>query len=213
MVVFGDSHAQMWMGAIVNMATQDGWAVIPLIKSSCTIRMWGGDTAAPGCASWFSWAVREDRSLHPNLTLISGVYQSTTGVPAFLVFVTKGLKAVIHTFRQTGQKVVVMGDVFGQTQQPVDCLLTAHPTMGKCSSPYDVGPITTNNVIHALASTAGAGFINSEGWFCALDQCPMVIGHTVAYFDESHVTKTYASELSTPLHDAFLAAVTAAKSG
>ena len=35
-VVMGDSHAQMWMPAILQMAEQDSWAVLPVVKSACT---------------------------------------------------------------------------------------------------------------------------------------------------------------------------------
>ena len=211
MVVFGDSHAQMWMGTILNMAKQDGWVTIPLIKSSCSIWMLAGYSPKPGCATWLRWAIREDLSLHPDLTLIESYYQNPLDVPPFFYFETKELRALIHTFRHASQKVVVMGDTFGQTRQPVDCLLASHATLGTCSSPYDQAPISMNDQIRNLAAATGAGFLNTEGWFCALDQCPMVIGHTVAYFDTGHITKEYASELSLPFRSAFLRAATLAK--
>lgn len=83
--------------------------------------------------------------------------------------------------------------------------------MGTCSSKYSPSQIIENNTINDVASAAGAGFINTEGWLCALDQCPIVIGHTVAYFDNSHITQEYASQLSAPFRIAFLRAARSAK--
>jgi peptidoglycan/LPS O-acetylase OafA/YrhL len=211
LVVFGDSHAQMWMPAILSMARKDGYAVVPIIKESCTIRMWGGDQPTPACAAWLKWALPKARALHPDTTLIAGRYQQNTpGAPPYLDYVTAAYQTMIHTFRQTSQ-VVVMGDVFGEAQQPVDCLLASHPTMDGCSTPYDQARIITNNDVAAVASRAGAGFINTEGWFCAVDRCATVIGKTVAYFDSDHITQTYAGQLSVPFRDAFAQALSAAK--
>ena len=33
LVIFGDSHIEMWMPAILAMARHDGWAVVPLVKA------------------------------------------------------------------------------------------------------------------------------------------------------------------------------------
>jgi peptidoglycan/LPS O-acetylase OafA/YrhL len=213
MVVFGDSHAQMWMGTILNMAARDGWTVVPLMKSDCTVWMGGGYTPSPGCTSWFRWAVQKDRSLHPDVTLISSFYQYPTHTPGYFGTLTKELAVLINTFRADSQKVLIMGDVFGQVANPSDCLLSANATMRTCSSPYDQSPITANAEVQDLAGKAGAGFISTEGWFCALDRCPMVVGNTVVYFDRSHVTQQYASEMSVPFRDAFLRAARAAKRG
>ena len=54
-VVFGDSHAEMWMPAILAMAKHDGWAVVPLVKVRCVPRSWGGTDE---CGKWSRWARR-----------------------------------------------------------------------------------------------------------------------------------------------------------
>jgi hypothetical protein len=69
-----------------------------------------------------------------------------------------------------------------------------------------------NSQVQSLANATGAGFINTEGWICALNRCPMVVGDTVVYFDRTHITQQYASEKSVPFRDAFLRASGAATS-
>jgi hypothetical protein len=49
---------------------------------------------------------------------------------------------------------------------------------------------------------AGGTFLNTLGWFCFQHQCPTVIGNTIAYRDDSHVSVTYALQLRELFRDA-----------
>jgi peptidoglycan/LPS O-acetylase OafA/YrhL len=208
MVVFGDSHAQMWMPAIMSTARREHWTVIPVIKVSCTIRMWGGDHPKPGCTAWYKWATGQAAKLRPDLTIIAGRYlNEVPGVPPAMASVTSALGALIPKLELSSKRVVVMGDVFGEQQLPVDCLLRSHSKLGDCSSPYDSARILVTQTVAQLAKAHGAGFINPTGWFCGQRTCPVVIGRTVAYFDNSHITKTYGAELAAPFDAAFRAAI------
>jgi hypothetical protein len=73
-VVFGDSHAQMWMPTILRMAHWDGWVVIPLVKVGCVPRAW---TRQAGCRAWVAWAKRQAAALRPEVTLIAGSWGGT----------------------------------------------------------------------------------------------------------------------------------------
>src|SRR5262249_18277573 len=42
LVVFGDSHIEMWMPAILPMAQADAWDVIPLARKGCVVPAWIG---------------------------------------------------------------------------------------------------------------------------------------------------------------------------
>ncbi|HEY8630163.1 MAG TPA: hypothetical protein VIL73_06370 [Gaiellaceae bacterium] len=54
--------------------------------------------------------------------------------------------------------------------------------------------------------TLGIGFIATRGFFCFKRQCPTVIGHTVAYWDNSHITAAYAVQIADAFRTAFLRA-------
>ena len=73
-VVFGDSHAQMWMPAILQMAFRDHWLVLPFVKLSCIPRTW---TAAGDCRNWYLWARQRAAALRPDVTLIIGSWAGT----------------------------------------------------------------------------------------------------------------------------------------
>ena len=58
LVVFGNSHAEMWMTPLSNYAKSRGWKLVPLIKQSCFP---SDETAGAtdSCAEWYAWAQRE----------------------------------------------------------------------------------------------------------------------------------------------------------
>ncbi len=82
-VVIGDSHAEMWMPAIISLGQRDGFAVVPLLKQGCLASEWtSGEHVFAGkslgsldeCHAWFNWAMAKARSLHPDVALIAGYY-------------------------------------------------------------------------------------------------------------------------------------------
>ena len=75
--------------------------------------------------------------------------------------------------------------------------------MATCTSTYNDSAFSEIASVAALAQTHAIGYIDTKGWFCFQNECPMVIGNTVVYWDFGHITKTYASELAAPFRAAF----------
>ncbi|MCA1726179.1 MAG: hypothetical protein LC722_00515 [Actinobacteria bacterium] len=46
-----------------------------------------------------------------------------------------------------------------------------------------------------VTQAEGGAFLDTLGWFCFQNECPMVIGDTVAFRDDSHLSLTYARQL------------------
>ena len=72
MVLFGDSHAFMWLPAVLETARRDGWTLVPLIRFGCTPRLWFLSAGADACRAWFRWSLRQIGQLHPDVTLLGG---------------------------------------------------------------------------------------------------------------------------------------------
>jgi len=49
MVVFGDSHAAMWLPALIPIAKSADWKLIPIIKFACQPGGWISDVSTPSC--------------------------------------------------------------------------------------------------------------------------------------------------------------------
>ena len=53
----------------------------------------------------------------------------------------------------------------------------------------------------------GIGFLDTRGWFCFEYQCPTVIGRTIAYKDNHHITVAYSLRLAWTFRAAFRQAI------
>jgi peptidoglycan/LPS O-acetylase OafA/YrhL len=209
LVVFGDSHAQMWMPAILAMAAHDDWAVIPLVKSGCTPSTWVSNKGRSACHTWYRWAVGQAVKLGPDVTLIGGVFDRTT--PAAAQRTTDGLSDLTSSMSRHSKHVVLIGDPPGEAQEPVDCLLARHATMQSCASAPGRAYLPFYEQVASIADTGGVEFLDTTGWFCSNDLCPMVIGGTIAYRDEHHISSTYATALAVPFRIAFQHAIQPAR--
>ena len=68
LVVIGDSHAQMWMPAILRLAERDGWRVLPLLRPGCTPDTWVDARGLAACRPWYRWATAQVGRLRPRVT-------------------------------------------------------------------------------------------------------------------------------------------------
>jgi peptidoglycan/LPS O-acetylase OafA/YrhL len=205
-VVIGDSHAQMWMPTILDMAQRDGWAVTPLVKVSCIPRTWL-EPRKP-CNAWYRWAKQRAAALRPDVTLILGSWAGTWAPK-------RAIRAVADLGRATrpsSRSVIVVNDIPGQRRDPTDCLLDSRSNMKTCSTVQTRVQQQTSGAIRSNARSQGLGFMESRGWFCAPTEsrprrilCPLVINQTITYIDRGHVSRTYALELGQPFRIAFRA--------
>jgi hypothetical protein len=206
-VVFGDSHAQMWMPPILDMAQRDGWVVIPFVKVSCIPRTWLEKKGQ--CPTWYRWATKRAAALRPDVTLIVGSWANTWSPPRAIKAVAK----LSTRMRAASRSVIVMDDPPGQTVDPTDCLLDSHSTMKTCSRAQTKAQQRTSAAIASNAKKQRVGFVKSRGWFCAPTRsgrkilCPLVINRTITYVDRGHISKTYAQELDQPFRVGFRAAL------
>jgi hypothetical protein len=211
LVVMGDSHSQMWMPAILSMAQLDGWTVVPLAKSRCTAaRLFesGGPANEAGiraeCRRWYRWALTQAKALQPDAILLGLGYSSASvGPPAQQA--VNGITAWESAVARFSKRVLLMADTpyLTQVPEPVDCLLARHATMKTCTGAWTSTQLSVTKALSALAPLHNAHLIDTTGWFCFKYACPLVIGHTIAYRDYGHVSRTYAKELAPTFRAAF----------
>ncbi|HYX75727.1 MAG TPA: acyltransferase family protein [Gaiellaceae bacterium] len=200
-VVFGDSHAEMWMPAILAMARHDGWAVVPLVKVRCVPRSWGGTDE---CGKWSRWARRRAEALRPDVTLVIG---SRAGTVDPLRSVGP-IAAMSRALKRFSASVIVIGDSPSQTRDPVDCLLARGATMKTCTGKGTRVQARAEAAVAANARRDRVAYVDTRPWFCAHASsttllCPMVVNQTIACVDRGHVSRTYALELAPLFRTAF----------
>jgi peptidoglycan/LPS O-acetylase OafA/YrhL len=202
-VLVGDSHAMMWLPAVLELAWRDGWNVIPLLRTGCRPDRWVTNEGPESCRVWYRWALREVRLLHPRITLIGGSIgeRPSTAVPA----AADGTIAMARALAPYGA-VVVIGDPEGLRERPADCLLSSHASMATCTTTWPPSTLEAYDRVAATTRRLGVGFIATRGFFCFRRQCPTVIGTTIAYWDTSHITATYALQIAGAFRTGFLRA-------
>jgi peptidoglycan/LPS O-acetylase OafA/YrhL len=204
-VVIGDSHAQHWMPAILQMAQQDGWVVLPLVKSACTPHTWLRYSKKPECPGWYKWAIGQARALHPDVTLIAGSWY----VDNYPDEAVKTIAALTPVAKRFSKSVIVVGDPPKLNRQPVDCLLAANATMKTCTTTVTKVQVRGDTKVGSIAKKRHVGFVDTRGWFCARLsakkplRCPLVVNRTITRRDPGHITVTYDLELVAPFRAAF----------
>ena len=216
--VIGDSHAQMWMPAILQWLRRTGGRCSPIVKSACTPNTTWTSTADFGidgthldagvrvCRAWYAWALQQLRRLRPDVTLIAGVSGGASGDQAEAI--KRGFISLATAAKSFSKDVVVVQDPEGVAEQPVDCLLRRRATLATCTTTWSEDRFYANDDLAALSQSPRFSLLKTRGWFCFQSQCPMVVGQTIVYRDTGHLTKAYALELAGPFRAAFRRAVT-----
>jgi peptidoglycan/LPS O-acetylase OafA/YrhL len=209
LVLIGDSHALMWMPAVLELAWQDGWAVVPLLRTGCMPNRWVTSEGPSSCRAWYRWAINEVRVLHPRITLVGGSIgeRPSTAVQA----AADGTIAMARALKRIGAgAVVVIGDPEGLSVSPTDCLLSRHASMATCTATWPPATLRPYDRVAATTKRLGIGFIATRGLFCFERRCPAVIGNTIVYWDNSHITVAYAVQIASAFRTGFLRAAAAA---
>jgi peptidoglycan/LPS O-acetylase OafA/YrhL len=198
-VLIGDSHAHMWLPPLLRMAWRDGWAVVPLVRLGCMPETWV--TNDRGCRDWYRWAIGQEVRLRPRIVLLGGSIDERP---------TPGAQAAVNSLLETARtlkplgRVVVIGDPEGQSGDPVDCLLARHSTMASCTTTWPSSSLAAYDQVEQRAKELGVGFLPTRQFVCFEHQCPVVIGHTIAWQDTSHLTVAYSSQIAEPFRAALL---------
>jgi hypothetical protein len=206
LVLIGDSHMQMWMPTILQMAGADGWVVLPFVKSGCTPGSWVNYPQKPECPAWYRWARAQAKELKPDVTFITGDW----GTDTLYKTAAKVITALTLTMKKVSRSVIVLADPPRQKRQPVDCLLSRKATMKTCSTRITSADFAGNTPIAAAARKNHVGFMDSRGWFCGrisktklIFLCPLVVSRIITHSVFDHVTKTYGLALYLPFRASF----------
>jgi hypothetical protein len=217
-VLFGDSHALQWFPAIDNLANQQHDALVVMAKATCPpidITVFSTELGHDytECNEWRAAELQRMTTLRPAVVILG--FSREYGIPDEHVVVDgqawlSGLSEMITTIEHdTGARVVLMGDDPYPQQSTPDCLSQHLDDTPACSIPkhypfYNPSGISQEK---SAAAVTGAGYIDTDPWFCISTTCTVILGNMLVYRDDNHITATYASWL-TPVIGAHLALAT-----
>jgi hypothetical protein len=202
-VLFGDSHALMWLNALAPFAQSAKLKLVLLWQGLCT----PGDLSvyAPGfadpplCNAYRAQMITAIQKLAPALVVLAEKTTQVKSGPSSYFTDPQweaGLVTTIDELQTPATKVAVLEDT-PTFSSPVPECLAAHPTaVQSCAVRYSNPKIPGHESAElAAARKTGAGFVRTQGWFCTA-MCSPVIGSFIPYIDTNHVSFTYAGYLS-----------------
>ncbi len=211
-VIYGDSHAQMWASALTIIARRDHYRLVVLSKEYCPAELltvinppgWHQpDGPYANCDQWHTWVVHWINTHKPSILIVTqesgGFYQApmAAGAPAHhfsMVQWQQGLEALLQAVTVPHIEKVVLGNIPTMIQNVPDCLSANPHDVQACSSPPATALSAYLGVEKAAAQQSGARYVNTTPWFCSTT-CVPIVGRYVVYFDNQHMTETYARYL------------------
>jgi hypothetical protein len=202
-VLFGDSHATMWLPALNLLGQKLHFRVINLWKGNCpsytlTFTPWlaQDDRAYPECNSYVKWAIGEINKMDPEMVILSnsdGDGDKVTGNQESLTPAVwqAGIESTLSKIDSADTEKVVLGDVAylrNDSGGGTNCLAVHEGSVQQCSEPVSVASASHYaGADQAAASEGGAKYINVIPWMCSTE-CTAIVGRTLVYADASHLT-------------------------
>ncbi|MBW8736811.1 MAG: acyltransferase [Streptomyces turgidiscabies] len=208
-VLFGDSHAAQWFPALNRLSRERGWKLVSLTKASCkaaevTLRRFDGPYAA--CDTWRARVIERITALRPALVIVSS---SDAGDPMYpepdpVQQWTDGFRATYDAIGKSGARVVALLDTPWPKTDAVDCAAMYSFRLDRCATrlPEAIRDKSRRTATTDAAKTTGATVIDPTPWLCTPQgNCPVLVGNTVVYRDDSHIADAYAKAIAPALGD------------
>lgn len=202
--LIGDSHAGMWQPALETAAQQSHWRLDTFAKVTCPpmklpiLSPYLGREFTE-CQQWRADVLARVAKERPALIVLDMVrrYGADFGFVSYDQTWLDGLTRLVSQLRGTGARVLVLGPV-PDPHTTVPTCLSAH--MDDASACAPDRPIALNDkgiAAEVAAVQAGGGqYARLDQYFCTDRRCPVIIGNTLVFRDDNHITAEYAQLLS-----------------
>ena len=197
----GDSHAGRWFPALELAAQELGYRLDTFTKSGCrseeTVEAWAASRDA-SCSRWREGVVEALHDSPPDVIVFANHMTPTPDRDPELLQQrwTEGLEALRDRL-PASSTVLTMADSPHFASSPVLCLSSNLERAERCAMPRDEA---FNPAIlaaqRAVADDRGGAVIDLTDAFCDERMCPAVIGDTLVYSDEHHLTATFSLQLA-----------------
>jgi peptidoglycan/LPS O-acetylase OafA/YrhL len=197
-VVYGDSHAGMWLPALDLLGRTQHFRVLPLVKSSCApfdVPQGLGKRDYGSCTAFHRWALARMAVLHPDTVVVG--YRGLNQVRArdgMTVERTwqQGVASTARRLTAITPDVLVIGDIPQRPLPAPECLSTPGADQATCLAGVGGNGIVANGyTLRGLAGT-GARYVDPRGLVCSAGVCPLVVGEDVVFYDDDHITASWS---------------------
>jgi hypothetical protein len=154
------------------------------------------------CAQWRTDIVSRLESERPRLIVLSlwrgyGTAEALSGYRAFDAAWIDSLTRLVKRLRATGAQVLVLGPTPDLSFQAPVCLSGYLDNVPACTPTRSSAVNESGIAAEAAATKAGGGqYAATTDLFCTAERCPVIVGNTLVYIDENHITLEYARLLA-----------------
>jgi peptidoglycan/LPS O-acetylase OafA/YrhL len=207
--LIGDSTSAMLIPSFQQVAEQRHWRLEPMGKGACSVIESPASTLLRSvvehfkhCEQWRSEIVARLHAEHPQLVVVSmwrgyGVSESLSGLRSYDPAWLDGLTRLVRDLRGTGAKVLVLGPVPDPRFVVPLCLSANLDDVTACELRRATAVNESGIAAESAATAAGGGqYDDLTDLFCTPDLCPVIVGNTLVYMDETHATFEYSRQLA-----------------
>jgi peptidoglycan/LPS O-acetylase OafA/YrhL len=209
--LIGDSNATMWAPAFQQIAEQRHWRLETLAKGACPpinspVTSFRGHLLeeVERCGQWRVEMMARLYAEHPRLVVV-GMWRGYTGAQSYLPEPygrawSDGLTHLVQQLRDIGAQVLVLGPVPNPGKSVPICVSDHLNDATACSPPRSRAVNEPGIAAETAATKAGGGHYDDlTELFCTTDRCPVIVGNTLVYFDNIHLTSEHARALAPAL--------------
>ncbi len=200
----GDSHAAMWQPALEPVARQRHWRLETMSKVLCPFLDLPTNSPYLGrafteCDQWRGAVMARLYRERPQAIVLdmSRRYGADFGFTSYDKDWLDKLTLVVQTLRRTGAEVLVLGPV-ADPHSTVPTCVSAHMDDAAACAPSRADGLDDGGIAAEAAATAAGGgrYFDLSQLFCTTQRCPVIVGNTLVYRDDNHVTTEYAGVLA-----------------
>ncbi|WP_166409030.1 acyltransferase family protein [Labedella phragmitis] len=204
MALFGDSHAGRWFPALERAATALGYRLDTYTKSGCrseeTAAAWESSKNA-SCSAWREAAVARITADAPDIVVLANHLGPTPGRDPDVQNADwiDGLSQLYDRL-PASSRVITLADSPEFAASPVLCLSSHLDAADACAiERADALNPAIREAQRTVAAERDGAVIDLTDYLCNVSMCPAVIGATLVYSDEHHLTATFSRTLATAL--------------
>ncbi|EHB49694.1 acyltransferase 3 [Mycolicibacterium rhodesiae JS60] len=207
--LIGDSHAAMWTPAFEQVATERHLRLEMLAKGACplldlpvTNPLSRLAEMLAHCEEWRGQIIARMQAERPQLIVLSlwrgyGDDEALTGYRSYDAVWVDRLTRLVEKLAATGARVMVLGPIPAPHFLVPNCLSGYLDNVQACTPQRSTAVNESGIAAEAAATKAGGGqYVDLTDLFCTAERCPVIVGDTLVYLDENHITLEYSRALA-----------------
>ncbi|MDD7930055.1 acyltransferase family protein [Microbacterium thalli] len=200
-VLFGDSHATQWLPALQRIAAQQGYSVELQTKGACPsveVHIIRNEQPYESCDKWREAVLGAMSVETPPALVVLANYGNVD-------YEFEGDKTAAwgdglrSTLSHISAPTVIIADSPYMSVTPAFCLSQRLNSADTCGRPFsEAVPTSLHEEERSVADDMGAETVDLTSKLCT-EWCPPIIGNTLIYRDEHHITASASEALAEAL--------------